>query len=196
MMARWSCYTALPLRLVLGVIFVVLGLQKLLGYFGGPGLIGTAAFMASAGLTPGTFLGVGRQSRRAARRGGAHPRYLDSLDGARPRTRVAGGRGGGHGRHPHQRRVPAGRARGARLAGAARAAELCARRHGAATGVLVGHCAERTGPEGRVKVTGIRADLRRRRPLPRLAPMLATQVGTDTAQKLHRNPLTEDTAGT
>jgi len=55
MLARWSHYAALPLRIVLGCSFVVLGLQKLAGYFGGPGLGGTAEFMASVGFTPGTF---------------------------------------------------------------------------------------------------------------------------------------------
>ena len=34
---RWRHYAALPLRIVLGFAFVVLGLQKIAGYFGGPG---------------------------------------------------------------------------------------------------------------------------------------------------------------
>jgi putative oxidoreductase len=53
MLARWSHYAALPLRLVLGAVFLVLGSQKLFGFFGGAGLTGTAELMASAGLTPG-----------------------------------------------------------------------------------------------------------------------------------------------
>src|SRR2546428_2129203 len=55
MLERWSHYAALPLRIVLGCWFVVLGLQKLAGYFGGPGLAKTAELMVSGGLTPGTF---------------------------------------------------------------------------------------------------------------------------------------------
>src|SRR2546426_10203607 len=55
MLERWSHYAALPLRIVLGCWFVVLGLQKLAGYFGGPGLGKTAELMVSGGLTPGTF---------------------------------------------------------------------------------------------------------------------------------------------
>jgi len=55
MLTRWSHYAALPLRIVLGGAFVVLGLQKLAGYFGGPGLSWMADFMASFGLTPGAF---------------------------------------------------------------------------------------------------------------------------------------------
>jgi putative oxidoreductase len=55
MLARWSQYAALPLRLVLGALFAALGLQKLVGYFGGLGLDGTARLLESAGLTPGLF---------------------------------------------------------------------------------------------------------------------------------------------
>ena len=55
MLERWSHYAALPLRIVLGCSFVVLGLQKLGGYFGGPGLARTAELVAAGGLTPGTF---------------------------------------------------------------------------------------------------------------------------------------------
>ena len=55
MLERWSHSAALPLRIVLGGWFVVLGLQKLAGHFGGPGLAKTAELMVSGGLTPGTF---------------------------------------------------------------------------------------------------------------------------------------------
>jgi putative oxidoreductase len=55
MLERSSHYAALPLRIVLGCSFVVLGLQKLAGYFDGPGLARTAELMATGGLTPGTF---------------------------------------------------------------------------------------------------------------------------------------------
>jgi len=55
MLERSSHYAALPLGIVLGCSFVVLGLQKLAGYFDGPGLARTAELMATGGLTPGTF---------------------------------------------------------------------------------------------------------------------------------------------
>jgi putative oxidoreductase len=54
MLARFSHYAAIPLRLVLGALFIALGSQKLFGYFGGAGLAGTAQLMESIGLTPGT----------------------------------------------------------------------------------------------------------------------------------------------
>lgn len=53
--ANWSHYAALPLRLIVGCSFVVLGLQKLAGYFGGPGLTGTAESLSAAGLGPNMF---------------------------------------------------------------------------------------------------------------------------------------------
>jgi putative oxidoreductase len=55
MLARWSQYASLPLRLVLGALFLVHGSQTLFGVFGGPGLSGTAASMAALGVTPGLF---------------------------------------------------------------------------------------------------------------------------------------------
>ena len=45
----------LVLRVVLGVIMIPHGMQKLFGAFGGPGLEKTAAFFSSVGLTPGSF---------------------------------------------------------------------------------------------------------------------------------------------
>ena len=45
------------LRLILGIVFVVHGAQKLFGWFGGGGVNGTGDFMASIGLNPGVPLG-------------------------------------------------------------------------------------------------------------------------------------------
>lgn len=50
MLARWSQYAALPLRGLLGVLFLVVGWAKLVE----PGFTGTAQLMESVGLTPGT----------------------------------------------------------------------------------------------------------------------------------------------
>lgn len=47
--------SCLVLRVVLGLIMIPHGMQKLFGAFGGPGLEGTAAFFATIGLTPGSF---------------------------------------------------------------------------------------------------------------------------------------------
>jgi putative oxidoreductase len=46
------------LRLILGIVFVVHGAQKLFGWFGGGGVNGTGDFMASIGLNPGVPLGL------------------------------------------------------------------------------------------------------------------------------------------
>lgn len=46
---------SLVLRLVLGLIMIPHGMQKLFGAFGGPGLEATARFFAKIGLTPGGF---------------------------------------------------------------------------------------------------------------------------------------------
>jgi len=45
----------LALRLVVGVVFVMHGAQKLFGAFGGGGIEGTAQFFGSLGLAPATF---------------------------------------------------------------------------------------------------------------------------------------------
>lgn len=49
-------YSALVLRLPLGIIFAAHGAQKLFGWFGGYGLEGTGQWMASIGLEPGLLL--------------------------------------------------------------------------------------------------------------------------------------------
>jgi putative oxidoreductase len=46
----------LPVRLGAGVIFTAHGAQKLFGWFGGYGLEGTAGWMESIGLAPGTLM--------------------------------------------------------------------------------------------------------------------------------------------
>ena len=46
----------LPVRLGAGVIFAAHGAQKLFGWFGGYGLEGTAGWMESIGLVPGTLM--------------------------------------------------------------------------------------------------------------------------------------------
>jgi putative oxidoreductase len=46
----------LPVRVGAGVIFAAHGAQKLVGWFGGSGLEGTAGWMESIGLAPGTLM--------------------------------------------------------------------------------------------------------------------------------------------
>jgi putative oxidoreductase len=48
----------LPVRIGAGVIFAVHGAQKLFGWFGGYGLEGTAGWMESIGIAPGTLMAV------------------------------------------------------------------------------------------------------------------------------------------
>jgi putative oxidoreductase len=50
-----KCYAALPLRLTIGPMFMAHGGQKLFGWFGGHGLIGTGEFFSQAGFQPGVF---------------------------------------------------------------------------------------------------------------------------------------------
>ncbi|MGV8919250.1 MAG: DoxX family protein [Pseudomonas sp.] len=44
------------LRIIVGIVFVAHGGQKLFGLFGGYGLAGTAQYMESLGLTPGYLM--------------------------------------------------------------------------------------------------------------------------------------------
>ena len=49
-------FDTLPLRVGAGVIFAAHGAQKLFGWFGGYGLEGTGAWMASIGIEPGVLM--------------------------------------------------------------------------------------------------------------------------------------------
>ena len=51
-------YGLTVLRVFVGIIFAAHGLQKLFGWFGGGGLAGTAQWMESIGLAPGTLMAV------------------------------------------------------------------------------------------------------------------------------------------
>ena len=50
--------TALPLRLIAGIIFSAHGAQKLFAWFGGYGLDGTGQWMDSIGLSPGYLMAL------------------------------------------------------------------------------------------------------------------------------------------
>lgn len=51
-------YGLTVLRIIVGIIFIAHGSQKLFGAFGGYGLEGTAQFMESQGLTPGYLMAL------------------------------------------------------------------------------------------------------------------------------------------
>ena len=50
--------SALPLRLIAGLLFTAHGAQKLFAWFGGYGLEGTGQWMESIGLTPGYLMAL------------------------------------------------------------------------------------------------------------------------------------------
>ena len=51
-------YGLTVLRVLVGIIFAAHGSQKLFGWFGGYGLAGTAQWMESIGLAPGTLMAL------------------------------------------------------------------------------------------------------------------------------------------
>jgi putative oxidoreductase len=51
-------YSALPLRLIAGILFIAHGAQKLFAWFGGYGLDGTGQWMESIGLSPGYLMAL------------------------------------------------------------------------------------------------------------------------------------------
>ena len=51
-----NSFAPLALRLPVAIIFMAHGAQKLFGWFGGYGLEGTAGWMESIGLAPGTLM--------------------------------------------------------------------------------------------------------------------------------------------
>lgn len=53
--ASWA---PLALRIPVGIIFIAHGAQKLFGWFGGYGLVGTGQWMASIGLEPGYLMAL------------------------------------------------------------------------------------------------------------------------------------------
>src|SRR5690625_3035349 len=51
-----NAVATLPLRIVIGLIFIAHGAQKLFGWFEGGGIKGTADFLSGLGLEPGNFM--------------------------------------------------------------------------------------------------------------------------------------------
>lgn len=54
----WERWATLVLQVVLGLIFMAHGAQKLFGMFGGAGLAGTGGFFDKFGISPGYFWAV------------------------------------------------------------------------------------------------------------------------------------------
>ena len=54
-LAPWQAYASVPLRLAIGAMFMAHGSQKLFGWLGGYGLVGTGEFFAKLGFMPGVF---------------------------------------------------------------------------------------------------------------------------------------------
>ena len=61
-LATRAGYGLTVLRVFIGIIFAAHGSQKLFGWFGGGGLAGTAQWMESIGLAPGTLMALLAQS--------------------------------------------------------------------------------------------------------------------------------------
>ena len=57
-LATRAGYGLTVLRVFVGIIFAAHGSQKLFGWFGGGGLAGTAQWMESIGLAPGTLMAL------------------------------------------------------------------------------------------------------------------------------------------
>ena len=57
-LATRAGYGLTVLRVFIGIIFAAHGSQKLFGWFGGGGLAGTAQWMESIGLAPGTLMAL------------------------------------------------------------------------------------------------------------------------------------------
>lgn len=58
MLKTEESFSALPLRLIAGIIFAAHGAQKLFAWFGGYGLEGTGGWMDSIGLSPGYYMAM------------------------------------------------------------------------------------------------------------------------------------------
>ena len=56
--ASTAGFSALALRVPVGIIFIAHGAQKLFGWFGGYGLEGTGGWMESIGLAPGFIMAL------------------------------------------------------------------------------------------------------------------------------------------
>src|SRR3989344_7937458 len=55
---EYADWATTPLRLALGIVFLMHGAQKMFGAFGGPGIAGTQGFMASLGVVLPGLIGI------------------------------------------------------------------------------------------------------------------------------------------